>query len=191
MTSTTFVINNNLAILKHIKTGQIISILLGSIFLALSAQVTIPFFPVPITMQTFAIMLISAFFGAKNSSKIVLLYLLEGVCGLPVFANLTSGLNTVFGPTGGYFIGFVFAAYLTGYLLQCSWRKNSLLIFMAALLGDITVFVCGYIVLAYFIGYRDAYLFGVVPFYFFELAKLALFTLIMSAFSRKIKIIDV
>lgn len=171
------VIGGNLVFLKNSKLNQAVTMLFGSIFIALSAQITIPLIPVPATFQTFAILLVGALFGPKLGSKIVLLYLLEGICGLPVFANFSYGIAKIFGPTGGYLIGFVCATYLTGYLLQHGWKRNNLLIFSAGLLGDITLLTFGYLVLAYFVGYKNAYLFGIAPFYLSGLVKLLLFTL--------------
>jgi len=173
--------HNNWFFLKNSKFHQITIMLLSSAFIALSAQVTLPLFPIPITLQNFAVLLIAAIFGPKVGVKVVLLYLLEGICGLPVFINFSHGL----GPTGGYLIGYVGAVYVTGYLLQHhAWTQSRLLIFLAALFGDIVLFVFGYAVLAFFIGYRKAYLFGVAPFYLVELAKLLLFTLIVTPFLR-------
>jgi biotin transport system substrate-specific component len=170
---------------KKIKLHQAITVFLGSTFIALSSQVTIPLAPVPVTLQTFAILIISALFGPKIGSKMVLLYLFEGICGLPVFANFSSGAAVLLGPTGGYLAGFVGAVYLTGFLLQHGWAKNRLLIFTAALLGHVVLFTSGYLVLASFVGYSNAYLFGIAPFYLADIAKLLLFTLVIPPFFRK------
>ena len=155
-------------------------LIVGTIILALAAQIqiAIPLFPVPITLQTFVILLIGASVGSKLGGQIVLLYLSAGICGLPVFAGYSWGLTEIVGPTGGYLVGFIFYAYLIGYLLQHGWAKNRVFIFMAALLADIILFGFGYVALASFVGFHDAYLFGIVPFYFVELSKLSLFTLI-------------
>ena len=180
--------NDYVVFLKNVKFHQAVMVLLGATFIALTAQLTIPLSPVPITLQPFAVLLISAFLGADLGSKAVLLYLFAGMFGLPVFAGFSFGLAVILGPTGGYLIGFIGTAYLTGYLLQHGWGKSSLQIFLAALFGEIVLFITGYLVLAFFIGYRDAYLFGVAPFYLVELARLLLFALVAAPFLRKNKI---
>jgi len=92
----------------------------GSLFVAALAQVSLPlpFTPVPITGQTFAVLLVGAVLGARRGAASLVLYLLEGSLGLPVFANGTNGLARLLGPTGGYLIGFVAAAWIVGYSLN-------------------------------------------------------------------------
>lgn len=155
-----------------------ILILVGSILIAISAQITIPLQPVPITLQSFAAIFIGMAFGPKTSTKIILVYLIEGACGLPVFANFSFGLPILFGPTGGYLLGFIPAAALAGYLLQYGFAKNRITIFLAALLGTIILFIPGYLMLAKFVGLKNAYTFGIAPFYLIETCKLAFFTFI-------------
>lgn len=159
-----------------LKSGALI--LLGSLLMAVSAQITIPFQPVPVTLQSFAAIFIGMAFSPTTSTKIILAYLVEGACGLPVFANFSCGIPVLLGPTGGYLLGFIPAAALTGYLLQYGFAKNRATIFVAALLGTITLFIPGYLMLAKFVGPHNAYTFGVAPFYLVEACKLAFFTLI-------------
>lgn len=173
--------------LKNTKLGQLILVFSGSILIALAAQVVIPFFPVPFTLQTFAVLFVGALFGPKLGSRSVILYLLEGICGLPVFNNFSCGLLIMFGPTGGYLMGFIGGAYLTGYLIQNGFSRNRILIFVAALLGDSVLFTCGYLMLVRLIGSHNAYLLGVVPFYLGELIKLSLVALIVPLFLHKTK----
>lgn len=163
-----------------------IIILLGSLLMAISAQITIPLQPVPVTLQSFVAMFIGMTFGPKMSTKIILAYLAEGACGLPVFAHFGGGILTLFSPTGGYLLGFIPAAALAGYLLQSGFAKNRITIFVAALLGAITLFVPGYLVLAKFIDWRNAYTFGIAPFYLVESCKLAFFTFITPFLWRKL-----
>ena len=90
---------------------------LATIVLAVSAKIKIPFVPVPMTMQTFVVLLIGIFFGWKLGLFTVSLYLLEGIAGLPVFAGTPEkgvGIIYFFGPTMGYLVGFLFAVYLSG-----------------------------------------------------------------------------
>lgn len=160
-------------------------ILAGSFLIALAAQITLPIQPVPITLQTFAVLFVGMFFGPKVGSKMVLAYLCEGCCSLPVFANFSGGLHVLFGPTGGYLLGFVPATILTGYLLQMGLAKYRITIFLAASLGTILLFIPGYLVLAKFTGYRHAYTLGVAPFYIIELFKLTILTIITPFFWRQ------
>lgn len=160
-------------------------ILFGSILLAISAQIAIPIKPVPITLQSFTALLIGMAFGPKMGSKIIIAYLFEGVCGLPVFANFSWGLHVLFGPRGGYLLGFIPAVILVGYLLQNGWVKYRITIFLATIFGSIVLFIPGYFVLAKFIGLRNAYLFGVAPFYMVEICKLIVFAFITPFFWRQ------
>ncbi len=167
---------------KHSTLSQLFLILAGSLLLAISAQITIPLQPVPVTLQSFAALLIGMTLGPKTSVKIIVAYLIEGACGLPVFANFHFGLPILFGPTGGYLLGFLPTAALTGFLLQRGFAKHYLTTFLAALLGTIVLFVFGYLVLSFYVGFHNAYEFGVVPFYVTESGKLILFTMITPFF---------
>jgi biotin transport system substrate-specific component len=164
---------------------NIMSMILGSFLLAIFSQITIPLNPVPITMQTFGAFMIAMLFGPKMGSKIILLYLCEGLCGLPVFANFASGAHVLFGPTGGYLLGFIPAVILIGYLLEIGCAKNRLTILLAALLGTIVLFIPGYLLLAKFVGFHNAYQLGVMPFYIIEAGKLIIFTAITPFFWRQ------
>jgi len=187
MSNTTHLKNHVWQFSANTQLQQIITIVCGSIFIALSAQITIPLLPVPVTLQTFAVLLISAALKPKLSSKIVIVYLLEGICGLPVFTKLSGGIAVFLGPTGGYLMGFVFAAHLVGLLLQNGWAHNRITIFSSILLGDIAIFTFGYLSLARLVGYQNAYTFGVAPFYLVELAKILVITMIITPFLHKSK----
>ena len=116
---------------KIIKT--ILVVLLGSILLTISAKVKIPFYPVPMTMQTFVVLFLGMSLGPKVGSATVALYLLEGIFGLPVFANSPEkGIGLVYftGPTMGYLIGFLVATYLAGLLLSPSKKLNQYIKFL-------------------------------------------------------------
>ena len=164
---------------------NILTIVFGSLLLAISAQITIPLQPVPVTLQSFAVLFIGMAVGPNMGSKIILAYLFEGICGVPVFSNFTWGIAKLLGPTGGYLLGFIPAIILTGSLLQTGWVGHRLTIFLAALLGTIVFFIPGYIVLAKFVGFHNAYQLGVMPFYIFETVKLVSLTFITPFFWRK------
>ena len=172
---------DNQALLKNAA-----SVLFGSLLLAISAQITIPLQPVPVTLQSFAALFIGMAFGPKIGSKIILLYLCEGVCGLPFFANFTCGLPVLLGPTGGYLLGFIPSAILTGYLLQIGWARSYITILLSAILGTIVLFIPGYLWLSKFIGFYPAFQLGVIPFFTVEIIKLIIFTFVTPLLWKKI-----
>ena len=146
----------------------------GSLFLAVCAQISVPLYPVPITMQTFGVLLIGMAFGSRLGAATVALYLFEGAVGLPVYAGLGSGLPVLFGVTGGYLFGFVIAAWLVGMLAERGWDRNVLTTALAMLLGNIVLYVPGLIWLAGFIGSEQAIAGGLLPFILGDFLKLAL-----------------
>lgn len=117
----------------------------GSVALALSAQLAfhLPFSPVPITGQTFAVLLVGALLGSVRGGMVVLLYLAEGLSGLPVFAGGGAGPVILLGPTGGYLLGFVPAVIIVGYLAERGWDRRFLTTLAAMTGGTAAIFVCG------------------------------------------------
>lgn len=115
----------------------------GAGLTALAAQVSIPMWPVPITGQTFAVLLVGTALGAVRGSLSMVLYLALGVIGLPVFTEASSGLSKVMGPTGGYLIGFVLAAALTGWLAQRQWDRKVVGAFVSFLAGSVVIYAVG------------------------------------------------
>ena len=103
----------------------------GALALAISAKTQVPFYPVPMTLQTLVVLAIGAAFGARLAAATVLLYLGEGLAGLQVFAGLAAGPAYMAGPTGGYLVGFLFAAALVGWLAERGWDRS-----LGWLLGD-------------------------------------------------------
>jgi biotin transport system substrate-specific component len=156
----------------------------GSLLLWLSAKINVPFYPVPMTMQTFAVLVIGAAFGWKLGAATVLLYLAEGAAGLPVFAGTPErglGLTYMFGPTGGYLLGFVAGAALTGWLAENGWGRSFLWLMAAMLIGHVVIFVYGLAWLANMIGIEKAWATGVAPFYLATLFKTVLAAACMRA----------
>ena len=154
----------------------------GTALLTLSAKVQIPFYPVPLTMQTFAIMVIAMAFGWKLGAATVALYLLEGAFGLPVFAGTPAkgiGLAYMAGPTGGYLAGFLAAAALTGWLGERGWDRNVLTTMLAMLFGTALIYLLGFAWLAQLIGAAKAWQFGVLPFLLGDAFKIALAAALM------------
>lgn len=137
-----------------------------NLILVASAYVSIPlpFTPVPITGQTFAVMLIGMVLGRTLGAGVVLAYLIEGACGLPVFAGGAMGLPALIGPTGGYLMGFVVAAWVTGFLAEHKWDRNYLLSALAMLIGHAIVFAAGMAWLYRYVPGDQVIALGLAPF---------------------------
>ena len=157
-----------------------IIIILGSVLLTISAKIKIPFYPVPTTMQTFMVLLLGISFGYKIGVVTVMLYLLEGILGLPVFSNSPEkgiGIAYFVGPTMGYLIGFVFASFLAGFL---KYNSNFFLTFIKLLLSTSIIYILGVLWLGNLIGWDKPILqLGVFPFLLAELFKILLLTLLV------------
>jgi len=150
----------------------------GSLVLALSAQVAIPlpFSPVPITGQTFAVLVIGMLLGRWRGAGVVVAYLIEGCTGLPVFAEGKMGLAVLLGPTGGYLVSFVPAAFLVGYLAEKGWDRKIPTTFLAMILGNVIIFGLGAAWLSKFVGADRALSLGVYPFLIGDAIKIGLAT---------------
>lgn len=118
-------------------------ILLSALFIAALAQVRIPLQPVPVTGQTFAVLLVGMALGSRRGALAVLAYLGMGAAGLPFFTGAQSGLAYMAGPTGGYLVGFVAAAWLVGWLAERGWDRTLLKTLAAMTLGNIVIYVFG------------------------------------------------
>ena len=170
-------------LVKNLNQSSIVKtfliIILGSLALTISAKIKIPFYPVPMTMQTFVVMLLGLAFGYKIGLATVSLYLLEGIVGLPVFSNSPEkGVGLVYftGPTMGYLIGFLSATLIAGTI---SSNDNTLKIISKLLLSVSTIYILGVLWLGTLIGWDKPILeFGVYPFLLAELFKLALLVII-------------
>ena len=168
---------------KSIYTNKILKTILiafvGSILLTISAKIKIPFYPVPMTMQTFVVIFLGLAFGSKLATATVGLYLIEGLIGLPVFSNSPEkGVGLVYftGPTMGYLIGFLFTAYFAGYL---NFKTNFLIIFSKLVFVVSFIYIFGLIWLGILIGWDKPVLeLGAYPFLYAELFKILILTLI-------------
>lgn len=148
----------------------------ASLLMALSAglRVHLPFSPVPLTAQTLVVLLSGALLGSRRGAFAVLLYLLQGMLGLPVFAGGAAGVATLWGPTGGYLLGFVAAAALTGWLAERGWGYHFGTILLALGLGNLVIYAVGIPWLAVFVGGDAAWALGGRPFIVGDVIKLAL-----------------
>tara|TARA_S200000501_G_scaffold233094_1_gene218655 strand:- start:718 stop:1269 length:552 start_codon:yes stop_codon:yes gene_type:complete len=158
---------------------SLLIIVLGSIALTISAKIKIPFYPVPMTMQTFVVMFLGLSFGYKIGLATVSLYLFEGIIGLPVFSNSPErGIGLVYftGPTMGYLIGFLSASYLASFVNS---KDNLFKILIKLIIAVSTIYLLGIIWLGTLIGWeKPIYSLGVAPFLLAELFKILLLTLI-------------
>lgn len=143
-------------------------VLLSTVILTISAKVQIPFWPVPLTFQPLAVVMLSVMLGWKLGTAAVLAYLFEGAIGLPVFANSPErgiGLAYLFGPTGGYLLGFAIMAFFTGFMYE---KFSKSLNFVSFTLLQVTsyfiVYCMGVSWLSYQIGFEKAFMLGCVPF---------------------------
>ena len=131
---------------------DVVLVAAGAAFVSLAAQLTIPMVPVPITGQTLAVLLVGASLGAVRGAISLALYAVLGIVGVPVFSEATHGLAIVGGPTGGYIIGFIFAAALTGWLAQREWDHRILKAIAAFGAGTLVTFAFGLPWLAFWLG---------------------------------------
>jgi len=149
----------------------------GSALLWISAKIQVPFWPVPMTMQTLVVLGIGMAYGPRLAMATIMLYLAQGAMGLPVFAGTPEkgiGLAYMLSGTGGYLVGFVFAAGIVGWLAQRGWDRNVLTVALAMLIGNIVIYAMGVAWLSGLIGFEKAYTFGLVPFIAGDIAKLIL-----------------
>ena len=157
----------------------ILVIFLGSIVLTISSKIKIPFYPVPMTMQTFVVLFLGMSLGYKIGLATVGLYLLEGIVGLPVFSNSPEkGVGLVYftGPTMGYLIGFLFATFLAGYF---SFKGNILTNFVKLLVSVSTIYILGIFWLGSLIGWdKPVIQLGASPFLLAELFKISILALL-------------
>ncbi len=162
---------------KLIKSCLII--VLGSIALTISAKIKIPFYPVPMTMQTFIVLFLGLSFGYKIGLLTVSLYLFEGLIGLPVFSNSPErGIGIVYftGPTMGYLIGFLSACYLASFINS---KDNFIKVLIKLIVAVSTIYLLGCLWLGILIGWDKPILsFGVYPFLLAEIFKILLLSLL-------------
>ena len=158
---------------------SLIVIFLGSVILAIAAKIKIPFYPVPMTMQTFVVLFIGISFGYKIAITTVSLYLLEGIAGLPVFSNSPErgiGLAYFTGPTMGYLIGFLSACFLSSFIKN---DDNYLIIFTKLILSVSTIYLLGILWLGTLLGWDKPIIeLGVTPFLLAEIFKIVLLTVL-------------
>ena len=149
----------------------------GSVLLTISAKVQVPFWPVPMTMQTMVVLIIGLTFGPGLGAATVALYVMEGALGLPVFAGTPEkglGLAYMAGPTGGFLAGMFLSALALGKLAQLGWGRSVASAIGALMIGEVIIFGLGLTWLSYLIGFEKAVQFGFMPFALSEVLKIGL-----------------
>ena len=166
--------SENTKILKYL-----IIIFFGSILLTISSKIKIPFYPVPMTMQTLVVLFLGMSFGYKIGLATVSLYLLEGIIGLPVFSNSPEkGVGIIYftGPTMGYLIGFLFATFLAGYF---NFKVNVFYTFLKLIISVSVIYILGVFWLGNLIGWDKPIIqLGVTPFLLAELFKVSILAIL-------------
>ena len=167
--------NSQIQIIK-----SLLVIFLGSVLLAISAKIKIPFYPVPMTMQTFVVLFLGISFGYKIAIATVSLYLIEGILGLPVFSNSPErgiGLAYFTGPTMGYLIGFLTACFLASYI---KISDNYFIVITKLVVSVSSIYILGILWLGTLIGWdKPIFELGVAPFLIAEVFKIALLTILI------------
>ena len=159
--------------------------LAGSVLLTISAKIAIPFYPVPLTMTTFVVIGLGLALGPRLGLATVALYLLQGALGLPVFAGTPEkgiGLAYMAGPTGGYLMGYLLAAFAAGFLAERGMDRSPLTAFLAALVAGAVIYVPGLLWLGALFGWDKPILaWGLTPFILGDVTKAALAALVFPA----------
>ena len=165
--------------------------ILASAALWASAKIQVPFWPVPMTMQTFVVLTIGMAFGWRLGAAAVLLYFVQGALGLPVFAGTPEkgiGLAYMAGPTGGYLVGFVLAAGVVGWLAERKWDRNVFTTAAAFLIGNAVIYVPGLVWLGVVLGWDKPVLeLGLYPFLPGDALKLVLAAVLFPVLWRRVE----
>ncbi len=146
-----------------------------SAFVALTAQVSLPLLPVPLTLQTLGVLFTGAVLGSKRGTLALLLYVAEGAIGLPVFAGGLSGIGVLIGPTGGYLVGFIVAAGVVGLLAERGWDRRLIGAALAMVVGNLVIYAFGVAWLTVVLGdLRTALVQGMLIFIIGDLIKIVI-----------------
>ncbi len=153
---------------------DLILVFAGLVFIGLSAQLAIGF-PIPVTGQTFAVLMIGALYGARLGGMCLVSYVLAGAAGFPVFSNFGSGPMFLAGPTGGFLVGFIAAAYVVGKLAQIGWDRRVWTTIVAMLVGNLIIYAFGLLWLFCLMGFNSkVFAVGLYPFIIGDILKIAL-----------------
>lgn len=172
--------------LRHRSLGwQVVAVVLGTVFLALSSYIEVPMVPVPITMQTFAVALVGALYGWRLGGITIVAWLVQGALGMPVLAGGAAGAHHFIGPTAGYLFAFPIAGALMGWLAGRGWNGNRVgLAFIGMFLSNAVCLLLGAAWLAAVIGAEQAIVHGVAPFLIGAVLKAALGAAVLKLLER-------
>jgi len=162
---------------SHSHLASALLVVLGTVFIAITAQIAVPIGPVPISGQTLGVLLVAAALGLRRGTTAVALYVAEGLAGLPVFAGGRAGFAVLAGPTGGYLVGFVVAAALVGWLCSFGFSRRPVAVFLIMCAGSVVIYLFGASWLSRFVGWEQVYRVGVAPFLFGDALKAAIATI--------------
>lgn len=145
--------------------SNIVKVLLGISLITAATQISIPYYPVPITLQTVAVLFICLNYSTKNAFQSIAYYIAIGLLGAPVFSNFGFGLAKLLGPSGGYLVGFLICAFAITLVKPYIKTQNSIVKNLALIgIGQTVIYTCGILGLMRFFGFKDALYFGFVPF---------------------------
>ncbi|NND92178.1 MAG: biotin transporter BioY [Granulosicoccus sp.] len=168
-----------------------LAIIAGSVLLTLSAKASIPFYPVPLTFQTMVVLALGMVLGPRLGAAAVIAYLAQGALGIPVFAGTPEkgiGLAYMMGTTGGYLVGFVIAAFVTGLLAERHWDRSFMTTVAAMVIGNAIIYLCGLAWLGSLIGWDKPVLaLGMTPFLLGDLAKILMVAAILPTLWKTVK----
>jgi len=167
---------------QHRFLSQAVFYVLGILALTLSSKIALPLLPVPVTLQTFMVLLIGMTYGSRLGTLTVGSYIAAGLMGAPVFASPIGGLSILLGPSGGYIMGFLPAALITGLLVERGWGNYRLTTAIAAFIGMAIMYTSGVLWLSKYLGFQTAMTLGVTPFIMVCVLKILALMLMVPAF---------
>lgn len=169
----------------------VVAVLAGSALLTLSAKIAIPFYPVPLTLQTMVVLCLGMVLGPRLGAAAVIAYLMQGAMGLPVFAGTPEkgvGIAYMLGTTGGYLLGFVVAAFVVGLLAQRRWDRSIVTVVAAMVVGNIIIYAFGLAWLGSIVGWDKPVLaWGMTPFLLGDFAKILIAAALLPTIWKALK----
>ena len=168
------------------RARDVFIVVLASILISLCGPISIslPFTPVPLAIQAHVCLLLGVLLGSKRGALAVVGFLIQGACGLPVGAKGGAGLAWIFGPTGGYLLGYIIGTFVTGYLVERMRTRSRRAVFCAMAIGNLIVYALGCLHLSRFIGGEMALTLGILPFLIGDFLKLSFATKLYPAWSK-------
>lgn len=176
-------------ILDHSGLLTFVAVIVASCFIGLSAQIKIPLFftPVPLTIQTSAVMLCGALLGSRNGALAALCYILQGCCGLPVWSGGNAGFAYLMGPTGGYLLDFIVIAYVVGWFFERGYATNFVKIYAVLFLTTCFHLLVGSLWLSHYVGDSSCFYCGFYPFIIWDSARAAVLALCLVPYARRVR----